>query len=198
MKSVDVTKAARAARATKAAALDSTKCPGCTKSNRKQTNPVLDLDPHAVICHLIEDLFKSREPITIRNDEVEIIIRKRRPPGILYAKPQIFSADSEEVGTLIEGLRAVEDLIHDSCGVTGLRKDGEDEQWNDLRPDWLKGFDRAVEVADGIVQRMIRKEALDGGLEKFKEWADAASRETLTAVWDALPVGRILSGERLK
>ena len=125
-----------------------------------------------------------------------VVVYVKEGPG--KKEPQIFSADSEEVGMLIEGLRDVEDLIHDSCGVAGLRKDGEDEQWNDLRPDWLEGFDRAVAIADGIVQRMIRKEALDGGLPEFKEWADAASRETLTAVWDALPIGRILSGERLK
>jgi len=110
-------------------------------------------------------------------------------------EPKLFSADSEEVGMLIEGLRDVEDLIHDSYGVTGTRKDGEAERWKDLQPHWLEVFERAVAIADGIVRRMIPKEALDGGLAEFKEWADAAPRETLKAVWDTLPVGRILPRE---
>lgn len=110
-------------------------------------------------------------------------------------EPKIFSASSEEVVRLIEGLRDVEDLIHDTYGVAGARKDGENERWEDLRPT-LNAFARAVEIADGIVKRAIPKEALDGELEEFEEWVDAASNETLKAVWDALPIDRILSRER--
>jgi len=101
MKSVDAAKAAKVAKAAKAAkAARNTKRSGL---DSKQTN---------AICRLIEDLFKSGkksywsiwkgpqprdvsrwqgdkgspwgEPITIRSEEIEIIIRKRRPPGILY------------------------------------------------------------------------------------------------------------------
>jgi len=87
MKHVDVTKrTARAARAPRAPRVPK-------KKNTKRSG----LDSKHIY-HLIETLFKSGkksywsiwkspqpgDPITIRSEEIEIIIRKRRPPGILY------------------------------------------------------------------------------------------------------------------
>lgn len=54
---------------------------------------------------------------------------------------------------LINGLRAVQDLIDSSSGVSGLHLNGEIAPWSDLQhggpfSQWLEAFDEALEVAD--------------------------------------------------
>ena len=56
---------------------------------------------------------------------------------------------------LRKGLRAVEALISDSHGVSGLHLNGDVAPWDELRmdgaySDWLADFDTAMDLIDGV------------------------------------------------
>lgn len=63
-------------------------------------------------------------------------------------------ADAERYLAAIRGLAAVEALINESQGVSGLHLNGDIAAWNDLRTGgrfeaWLIDFDAAIDAARG-------------------------------------------------
>ena len=68
---------------------------------------------------------------------------------------------------LIDGIRAVQELMANSEGVCGLHRNGDIATWDELSSGgrfegWLSAFDEAVEVADTIAPRRTPAAACAG------------------------------------